>query len=136
MIVYTAKILSQPLATSLIINTQTASFTEPDIEGDVDDEDEITVIIPDEADLDIDKTGPSTVSAGSDITYTVTVTNLGPGGAANVLVQETLPAGTTFVSANPSVVTYNSGTNEWDIGNLFLNDVVTLILTVSTPPGM
>ena len=51
------------------------------------------------ADLAILKTGPATATAGSNIDYTLTVTNNGPSDAAAVSMTDTLPAGVTFVSA-------------------------------------
>lgn len=51
------------------------------------------------ADLAVTKTGPLTVTAGSNVTYTVSVTNNGPADAANVVLTDALPANTTFVSA-------------------------------------
>ncbi len=51
------------------------------------------------ADLSITKTdSPDPVNAGSNLTYTITVTNNGPSAAANASWSDTLPAGTTFVS--------------------------------------
>jgi uncharacterized repeat protein (TIGR01451 family) len=50
------------------------------------------------ADLTINKTGPASANAGTDITYTVTLTNAGPSAAANVSLTDTVPANTTFVS--------------------------------------
>jgi uncharacterized repeat protein (TIGR01451 family) len=56
---------------------------------------------PAQADLSVAKTGaPSPVAAGSDITYTITVQNLGPATATSVNVTDTTPAGTTFVSTS------------------------------------
>ena len=52
------------------------------------------------ADLSIAKSGPATAVAGDDISYTLTVANAGPSSASAVQVVDTLPAGTTFVSAN------------------------------------
>ncbi|MDL1949233.1 DUF11 domain-containing protein, partial [Acidobacteria bacterium ACD] len=50
------------------------------------------------ADLSITKTdSPDPVVAGTDLTYTVTVTNAGPAAATNASWTDTLPAGTTFV---------------------------------------
>ena len=40
------------------------------------------------------------VIAGTDLTYTITVTNSGPSAAKNVTLTETTPAGATFVSAS------------------------------------
>jgi len=49
------------------------------------------------ADLSITKSG-GPVSPGSDVTYTITVTNTGPSDAANVTVTDTLPPPLTLVS--------------------------------------
>jgi uncharacterized repeat protein (TIGR01451 family) len=50
------------------------------------------------ADLAVTKSGPATINAGSNITYTIGVTNNGPVSAVSVALADTLPAGTTFVS--------------------------------------
>jgi len=46
--------------------------------------------------------GPTTAEGGTDLVYVLTVSNHGPLAAANVVVSETTPAGTIFVSATPS----------------------------------
>jgi uncharacterized repeat protein (TIGR01451 family) len=52
------------------------------------------------ADLQIVKTASAaTVPVGSAVTYTLTVSNLGPNTATGVTVRDNLPAGVTFVSA-------------------------------------
>ncbi len=52
-------------------------------------------------DLSITKTDSvDPVVAGSQLTYTVTVSNFGPGDAHDVVVTDTLPPGITFVSSN------------------------------------
>jgi large repetitive protein len=50
------------------------------------------------ADLTINKTGPASANAGTDVTYTVTLTNSGPSGASAVSLSDSTPANTTFVS--------------------------------------
>jgi uncharacterized repeat protein (TIGR01451 family) len=58
---------------------------------------------PPSADLSITKDGlPNPVTVGSNLTYTITVTNNGPSGATGVTVSDSLPSGMTFVSATPS----------------------------------
>jgi large repetitive protein len=52
------------------------------------------------ADLAVTKSGPGTVTAGTDVTYTLTITNNGPSIATSVSLSDTLPAGLTFVSVN------------------------------------
>src|SRR5262249_15264251 len=52
------------------------------------------------ADLVVTNTdSPDPVFAGSNLTYTVTVFNLGPGGATNVVLTDVLPPNVNFVSA-------------------------------------
>jgi len=54
------------------------------------------------ADLSVTKTdSPDPVLAGSNVTYTITVQNLGPQDANNVALSDAVPANTTFVSAIP-----------------------------------
>jgi uncharacterized repeat protein (TIGR01451 family) len=50
------------------------------------------------ADISVTTTGPASVIAGNNITYTVNVANNGPNDAQNVTLSDTLPVGTTFVS--------------------------------------
>jgi uncharacterized repeat protein (TIGR01451 family) len=51
------------------------------------------------ADLSVTTTdSPDPVTAGNNLTYTITVNNAGPSNAANVSLSDTLPAGTTFFS--------------------------------------
>jgi uncharacterized repeat protein (TIGR01451 family) len=55
-----------------------------------------------ESDLLITKSGPSTATADSDVTYHVTVTNLGPDASDVATLQDNTPANTTFVSVSPN----------------------------------
>jgi uncharacterized repeat protein (TIGR01451 family)/fimbrial isopeptide formation D2 family protein/LPXTG-motif cell wall-anchored protein len=68
-----------------------------------DDEDISTVESTTEADLGIVKTLTEGVTAGETATYTLDVTNHGPSVARGpIVVEDTLPAGSTFVSASGS----------------------------------
>jgi uncharacterized repeat protein (TIGR01451 family) len=51
-----------------------------------------------QADVGVSKTGPASVTRGSNATYNLVVTNAGPDAAANVSLTDVLPPGTTFVS--------------------------------------
>lgn len=53
-----------------------------------------------EADLGVTKSAPASVQAGAAIAYTIGVRNFGPGAASNVVITDTLPTGTTFVTMN------------------------------------
>ena len=62
-----------------------------------------TTTVAASAELAVAKTdAPDPVVAGTDLTYTITVTNNGPSEAANATLSDTLPTGTTFGSATPS----------------------------------
>jgi len=50
------------------------------------------------ADLSVAKTGDAQTGAGFPITYTITVTNSGPSAADSVVLSDTVPSNTTFVS--------------------------------------
>ncbi|WP_206412553.1 DUF11 domain-containing protein, partial [Lysobacter enzymogenes] len=68
------------------------------------------------ADLAVVKTASSaTPVVGTNVTFTITLTNNGPSDAAGVNVNDQLPAGYAFVSATPSVGTYNNGTGVWAV---------------------
>lgn len=55
------------------------------------------------ADLSLTKSAsPNPVAAGGQVTWTLTVTNLGPNGAPDALVTDALPGAVVFVSATPS----------------------------------
>jgi uncharacterized repeat protein (TIGR01451 family) len=49
--------------------------------------------------LTISKSAPASVVSGQNLTWTLTYGNLGPSNLTDVVVTDTLPAGTTFVSA-------------------------------------
>src|SRR5713101_7629963 len=91
-----------------------------------------TTTIGPAADLAIGLTGPMTGLAGSNVTYTLRVTNNGPSAAASTAVTDPLPAGASFVSATTSRGTF-SQTNRvvtWMLGNIVSNGTATLTLTV------
>src|SRR5439155_284289 len=66
---------------------------------------------PQHADLLLTKSvSDPTPDVGNVITFTITLTDLGPDAATNVLVADRLPTGLGFVSATPSAGTYNPAT--------------------------
>ena len=67
------------------------------------------------SDLEISKTvDNSSPFVGSNVVFTITVTNNGPSDATGVQVTDALPSGYTFVS-DDSGGTYNSGTGIWTV---------------------
>jgi uncharacterized repeat protein (TIGR01451 family) len=59
-------------------------------------------VAPTGADLAVTKTAPQYAVVGSNIPYTINVTNNGPSAAESVVITDTLPAGTTLVSCSTS----------------------------------
>lgn len=79
------------------------------------------------ADLRVAKAVSNVAPAvGSEVTYTVAVTNLGPSAAANADILDVLPADVAFVSATPSQGTYDSATGIWTVGALAVTRTETL----------
>jgi uncharacterized repeat protein (TIGR01451 family) len=77
---------------------------------------------------------PASVLLGINITNTITVTNLGPGTAYNLVVTDTLPAIVKFVSATGGGTTNaNAGQVVWNGFNLLANASTNLTLIVSAP---
>ncbi len=58
------------------------------------------------ADMAVAVSGPSTVTPGTDVTYTVTISNNGLDAASGVVLNDVLPVGSTFVS-----ITQTAGTD-------------------------
>jgi uncharacterized repeat protein (TIGR01451 family) len=86
---------------------------------------------PDTADLTITKSvagsGPFTV--GGNITYELTVSNAGPSSATGIVITDTLPAGVTFVSADPGC-THAAGVVTCTIDSLFPGESATRSIIV------
>ncbi len=86
------------------------------------------------ADIQVQKTVDVPAPAvGANVTFTITVHNAGPSPATNVQVTDLLPAGLTFVSALPSVGSYDSVTGIWSIGAMANGSTVTLGITANVP---
>ena len=71
----------------------------------------------------------ATPTIGQNVTFTVTATNLGPGVASGVVVQDLLPTGYTFVSKGVFNGAYDETTGVWTVGTLTLNQTGTLTIT-------
>jgi uncharacterized repeat protein (TIGR01451 family) len=82
---------------------------------------------PQEADLIVSKTvDNSTPNVGENVTFTITLENLGPSSALNVSLTDTLPAGLQFVSGTPSTGSFASGV--WTLGTVASGATPTLTL--------
>jgi len=74
------------------------------------------------------------VTAGLNLYYTIEVSNDGPSLAENVVVQDMLPAGVTFVEATPAADTSLLPSKlVWNLGDLASGNSVTLEVKVNVP---
>jgi uncharacterized repeat protein (TIGR01451 family) len=115
----------------------TAAISHSDqFDPDTSNDSDTASVNPLQADLALLKTvSDATPNVGDNVTFTVTLDNLGPSTATTVAVTDVLPAGLTFVSSTPSQGSYNSGTGVWTVGTLADSASVTLTLvaTVVSP---
>jgi|GEM_PF-1634623 len=103
--------VSVTATSGVVVNTAELNFNGTMTEGDA-----ATTIIP-VADLSVTKSDSADpVLVGDIFTFTLAVENLGPSAAADVVVQDTLPAGVSFVSAVGC--THSAGTVSCNIGAL------------------
>jgi hypothetical protein len=95
---------------TFITNKATVSGS-PDDTDENDESTAVTQVPANNADLSLTKSSPSQVHDNTDVTFTITVTNLGPSTATNASFKDLLPGGLTFVSFNQ-----DSGPS-WDCGS-------------------
>jgi len=88
-----------------------------------------------EADLELTKSvDQSVVNVGDQVTWTITLTNLGPAAATGVTVEDMLPNGLSVVSASEMLDPVAGApvpTFTWNVGNLGVNETVTLTILTS-----
>jgi large repetitive protein len=107
--------------------------------GDATENDQASATItPQFADLRTSKTVDNPQPGNNEIVaFTVEVLNSGNAAAPNVIVNDALPAGLSFVAATPSTGTYSSATGVWTVGTLATNARATLtILATYTANGL
>jgi uncharacterized repeat protein (TIGR01451 family) len=115
-------------ASPSIVNTATVSANEFDA-NTADNTSTATTTVTQQADLSISKTGPSSAGVGQNITYTITVSNLGPSSASGVTVSDTTPAGLTFVSNSGAC----TGPFPCSLGTLAAGQSATIVSTFNIP---
>ena len=113
--------------------TNSASVTTDSVEGgngatDNSDDCSSTAKAPDIA---VAKTCPVDMIAGTQASYSVTVSNSGSSTANNVILTDMLPAGVTFVSATPAPTSQSGQTLDWNLGNIAAGGSSTVTITVS-----
>ena len=94
--IFTLTVMTNASVSGGMLNTANVSSSTPDPNNANNSASAATNIVT--ADIAVTKSGPATVGAGSNITWTIVVTNNGPADAINVTLNDALPANTTFVS--------------------------------------
>ena len=142
---HTLTIVATVTAAGPIVNTaqvQAADQSDPDsVAGNsnpAEDDESSATVSARRSDLSLSKAA-STLSpnVGSNVAFTVGVTNTGPDAATNLTVRDLLPSGLAFVSASPSQGSYSAVTGAWFVGSVANGGSATLTVvtqvTASTP---
>jgi uncharacterized repeat protein (TIGR01451 family) len=131
-------------AGSTLVNTAVVSSAVTDPNPANNSSTTFTLVLPPATDLSLTKAGlPNPVVTGTNLTYTVTVNNLGPNPANIVEVDDPLPPLTTFVSCTPSAGTCAlvaggpNGTVHAQLGDMAFpgSATVTIVVQVNAPGG-
>ncbi len=103
-------------AQGTVINVARVSSTSPDPQPGNERATHSIQVVPIAANLLVEKTGPATAAIGEEIQYVIRVVNGGPNAAENVVLVDSLPTGTTLVSAGGGTVSGSALT--WTLGTL------------------
>ncbi|WP_329021704.1 DUF7507 domain-containing protein [Streptomyces sp. NBC_00690] len=114
-----------------IVDTATASATTPSGRNVTGTSNTVTIpyVPPRGVDLAVVKTGPASVAPGGEITYTIVVTNNGPGDSTGWTLTDTIPAGVTGASTQSPGCGIGSGILTCTGGPLANGDSVTVAVT-------
>ncbi len=96
------------------------------------DSDSASVLSNGISDLFVVKTAePTTVEQFGTVVFTIALDNNGPDDATGVVLNDTLPAGLTYVSHTASTGNYNTGSGDWTIAVLANGASAELTVTVT-----
>ncbi|NDK54445.1 T9SS type A sorting domain-containing protein [Pontibacter fetidus] len=129
----TLTITASPKVTGIISQTATITAAQQTDPVTTNNSATATINVSSAADIEVKNTASgATFNNGDEVTYTITAKNLGPNNATGVSLTDLLPAGLTFVSASPTIGTYDKTTGIWTIGNLNIAPTATLVLKAKT----
>ncbi|MDZ4763381.1 MAG: choice-of-anchor Q domain-containing protein, partial [Chloroflexota bacterium] len=125
---------SAPLATNVVNSANLISLNQTDpVSGNNSASVSFTVS---QADINVSKSADTTTPAeGDPVNFTIVVQNLGGQNAANLIVNDLLPAGLIYTGHATVTGSYTPGTGDWNIGNLSNGQTVTLIINASVNSG-
>ncbi len=125
--------LSDP---TVLANAATISAAEADPTPTNNDSD-VTTDVNRNTTLNVEKDDfADPVTAGLDVTYTLTVTNLGPSTETNATLTDPLPTGLTLVSVSNPACTPSGNTVNCNIGTMAPGAVFTTNVTASVDPAL
>lgn len=121
-------------AVGIITNTAVVAGAQPDSDPADNVANAATTVQP-KADLVIDKTdGPDPLTMGDSLIYVLTVVNNGPSTATNVVVTDTLPAGSTVNSTSPGC-TQAGGVVTCPAGTLPTGAILSILIETTPSPA-
>ncbi|MDQ2629658.1 MAG: DUF11 domain-containing protein, partial [Actinomycetota bacterium] len=116
-------------------NTATVTTTTPEPENDNPNSDEVEVEVGPVADLAIEKTGPATVAADGQLTWTLKATNNGENDATGVTITDPLPTGVVYSSADAGC-SLAGATVTCLVGELKVGESTERTITVTVPRAL
>lgn len=123
---------SGPVSASTNTGTASSTTVDPTPGNNTDS----ATVTPLQADLAIFKTASTiTPQIGTEFTYTIQVSNLGPDTASLVEVNDQLPADLVYVSHTSTAGTYDPGTGVWTVGTVTTADRPELEILVRVNTG-
>ena len=135
-------IQATPTGTGIVTNVaEVIDADQPDVDSTPDnnqsgEDDQASVMVgAQQIDLSVTQVVSNrSPNTGDSIEFTITVSNAGPDDATTVTVRDRLPTGLVFVSANPSIGTYNSTTGIWNVGSIAssASQTLSLVATVTS----
>ncbi len=124
-------LMSAPVSLVNTAQVSTTSLGDPNTSNDTSTW-TTTVLRPN---VRITKTAPANTAELSQLQYTLAYANNGTVAAANVVVRDTLPAGLSYVSANPSPSSVSGQTLTWNLGTLNANQSGSIVITTRVAAG-
>jgi uncharacterized repeat protein (TIGR01451 family) len=118
-----------PGAAGPVANVATVSGTTPDPDP-TNNSATATGTIIQKADLSVTNVGPSLAGSGTNLTYTITISNNGPSDASNVQLGDPTPARLTFVSATGACTAFPCS-----LGTMTPSQIRTVQATYTVTPG-
>ena len=130
----TVTIVITPLGAGAVTNTAAVTATEPDPDPSNNSATVMTPINPapplPAVDLAVTQSAPTSGVAGQDLSYTIVVTNAGPGNESAARLLDRLPPGVLFVSSSVPPAAAAGGLLGFDLGALPARATRTIVITV------